>query len=83
MYAVYLRHIHSDFCAWARCCESLMSFVMPTDSCCVRAVYLTHVDDVADHERWAERLGCSRIIHEAEVGERYEMLVLDRTDLRK
>lgn len=30
-------------------------------------MFLTHRDDVADHARWAEALGCPRIIHATEV----------------
>ena len=30
------------------------------------AIVLTHRDDVADHERWAQRFGCPRWIHEAD-----------------
>jgi glyoxylase-like metal-dependent hydrolase (beta-lactamase superfamily II)/ferredoxin len=29
----------------------------------VRFLFLTHRDDVADHERWAEALGCERVLH--------------------
>lgn len=32
----------------------------------VRAMLLTHRDDVADHEQWAARFGCERVIHEAD-----------------
>jgi glyoxylase-like metal-dependent hydrolase (beta-lactamase superfamily II)/ferredoxin len=28
---------------------------------------LTHRDDVADHERWAQRLGCKRVLHRDDV----------------
>ena len=31
-----------------------------------RWLFLTHRDDVADHERWRERLGCERVLHEAD-----------------
>lgn len=30
----------------------------------VRTMFLTHKDDVADHERFAERFGCQRVMHE-------------------
>jgi glyoxylase-like metal-dependent hydrolase (beta-lactamase superfamily II) len=33
----------------------------------VRRMFLTHRDDVADHARWREALGCERILHEADV----------------
>lgn len=34
----------------------------------VRTLFLTHRDDVADHERWAGALGCERVMHEADLG---------------
>ncbi|XP_042057348.1 uncharacterized protein LOC121801937 isoform X1 [Salvia splendens] len=33
----------------------------------VRFMFLTHKDDVADHDKWSKELGCSRIIHSEEV----------------
>lgn len=33
----------------------------------VRYMFLTHIDDVADHRKWAERLKCERIIHSGDV----------------
>jgi glyoxylase-like metal-dependent hydrolase (beta-lactamase superfamily II)/ferredoxin len=33
----------------------------------VRLMVLTHRDDVADHARWAEALGCQRILHARDV----------------
>jgi glyoxylase-like metal-dependent hydrolase (beta-lactamase superfamily II)/ferredoxin len=33
----------------------------------VRLMFLTHRDDVADHRRWREALGCERILHAADV----------------
>ena len=33
----------------------------------VRWLFLTHRDDVADHARWAEALGCERILHARDV----------------
>jgi glyoxylase-like metal-dependent hydrolase (beta-lactamase superfamily II) len=30
-------------------------------------MFLTHRDDVADHRRWREALGCERILHAADV----------------
>jgi glyoxylase-like metal-dependent hydrolase (beta-lactamase superfamily II) len=32
-----------------------------------RLMFLTHRDDVADHARWAEALGCARVLHAREV----------------
>jgi len=32
----------------------------------VRTLFLTHVDDVADHARWAKHFGASRILHRAD-----------------
>ena len=32
-----------------------------------RWMFLTHRDDVADHARWAEALGCERVLHERDV----------------
>ncbi|XP_019259813.1 PREDICTED: uncharacterized protein LOC109237874 [Nicotiana attenuata] len=32
-----------------------------------RYMFLTHRDDVADHERWSNHLGCERILHSLEV----------------
>jgi glyoxylase-like metal-dependent hydrolase (beta-lactamase superfamily II)/ferredoxin len=36
----------------------------------VRTMFLTHRDDVADHEKFAARFGCRRILHEADGGRR-------------
>jgi glyoxylase-like metal-dependent hydrolase (beta-lactamase superfamily II)/ferredoxin len=33
----------------------------------VRLMFLTHRDDVADHRRWRDALGCERILHAADV----------------
>jgi glyoxylase-like metal-dependent hydrolase (beta-lactamase superfamily II)/ferredoxin len=33
----------------------------------VRLMFLTHRDDVADHRRWQDALGCERVLHEADV----------------
>lgn len=33
-------------------------------------MFLTHRDDVGDHEQWAEALGCRRIIHSLEANAR-------------
>jgi glyoxylase-like metal-dependent hydrolase (beta-lactamase superfamily II)/ferredoxin len=33
----------------------------------VALMFLTHADDVADHRRWHERFGCTRILHRADV----------------
>ncbi|KAI4357033.1 hypothetical protein L6164_001008 [Bauhinia variegata] len=32
-----------------------------------RYIFLTHKDDIADHEKWSERLNCDRILHSADV----------------
>ena len=32
-----------------------------------RLMFLTHRDDVADHARWAEALGCARVLHARDV----------------
>ncbi|XP_059279536.1 uncharacterized protein LOC132033548 isoform X1 [Lycium ferocissimum] len=32
-----------------------------------RYMFLTHSDDVADHEKWSNHLGCERILHALEV----------------
>jgi glyoxylase-like metal-dependent hydrolase (beta-lactamase superfamily II)/ferredoxin len=34
----------------------------------VRTMFLSHVDDVADHELWRARFGCTRVMHEADRG---------------
>jgi len=31
-----------------------------------RLMFLTHRDDVADHESWSRELGCERVMHEAD-----------------
>jgi glyoxylase-like metal-dependent hydrolase (beta-lactamase superfamily II)/ferredoxin len=36
----------------------------------VRFMFLTHRDDVADHGRWAEELGCERVMHRRDVTHR-------------
>jgi glyoxylase-like metal-dependent hydrolase (beta-lactamase superfamily II)/ferredoxin len=33
----------------------------------IRALFLTHRDDVADHARWREAFGCERILHARDV----------------
>lgn len=30
-------------------------------------MFLTHIDDVADHKKWSKRIGCERILHIADV----------------
>ncbi|HET7826687.1 MAG TPA: MBL fold metallo-hydrolase [Anaeromyxobacter sp.] len=35
-----------------------------------RLMFLTHRDDVADHARWAEALGCARVLHARDVSGR-------------
>ncbi|KAJ0800110.1 putative metallo-beta-lactamase, ribonuclease Z/Hydroxyacylglutathione hydrolase [Helianthus annuus] len=32
-----------------------------------RYMFLTHRDDVADHEKWSKRLNCERVLHSTEV----------------
>src|SRR6185503_3636608 len=34
----------------------------------VKTMFLTHRDDVADHQRFRERFGCERILHRRDVG---------------
>jgi glyoxylase-like metal-dependent hydrolase (beta-lactamase superfamily II)/ferredoxin len=34
----------------------------------VRWLFLSHRDDVADHEAWTRRFGCERVMHAADVG---------------
>jgi glyoxylase-like metal-dependent hydrolase (beta-lactamase superfamily II)/ferredoxin len=34
----------------------------------VRFMFLTHRDDVADHQEWADRFGCTRIMHRGDIG---------------
>jgi glyoxylase-like metal-dependent hydrolase (beta-lactamase superfamily II)/ferredoxin len=36
----------------------------------VRLMFLTHRDDVADHARWQDALGCERVLHARDVGRR-------------
>ena len=36
----------------------------------VRYMFLTHRDDVGDHERWAQHFGAQRILHSLECNER-------------
>lgn len=36
----------------------------------VALMFLTHRDDVADHERWAEHFGCERVMHKDDVSHR-------------
>jgi glyoxylase-like metal-dependent hydrolase (beta-lactamase superfamily II) len=38
----------------------------------IRRIFLTHRDDVADAERWAERFGAERIIHRLELASQPE-----------
>ncbi|GAB2275224.1 hypothetical protein Dimus_009985 [Dionaea muscipula] len=33
----------------------------------VRFMFLTHKDDIADHEKWSNRFNCERILHSTEV----------------
>lgn len=34
----------------------------------VRTLFLTHRDDVADHQEWSDRFGCTRIMHKDDIG---------------
>jgi glyoxylase-like metal-dependent hydrolase (beta-lactamase superfamily II)/ferredoxin len=34
----------------------------------IRYMYLTHRDDVADHQKFRDRFGCDRILHKDEIG---------------
>jgi glyoxylase-like metal-dependent hydrolase (beta-lactamase superfamily II)/ferredoxin len=34
----------------------------------VRTLFLTHQDDVADHDKWHKHFGCERVLHAADVG---------------
>jgi glyoxylase-like metal-dependent hydrolase (beta-lactamase superfamily II)/ferredoxin len=47
----------------------------------VRWMFLTHRDDVADHEQWHAQLGCERIAHRADAPSGIERVVDDVTDL--
>lgn len=44
----------------------------------VSLMFLTHQDDVADHERFARRFHCRRVIHEADAPPGVEVLVRGR-----
>ncbi|MEM8714251.1 MAG: MBL fold metallo-hydrolase [Cyanobacteria bacterium P01_G01_bin.4] len=35
----------------------------------IRYLYLTHRDDVADHQKFHDRFGCDRILHEDDIGD--------------
>lgn len=39
----------------------------------VRLMFLTHRDDVADHERFAKKFGCTRIMHAADGASRHKV----------
>jgi glyoxylase-like metal-dependent hydrolase (beta-lactamase superfamily II)/ferredoxin len=49
-----------------RAARSLMDRVQALGG--VRWLFLSHRDDVADHEVWARRFGCERIMHDADAG---------------
>ena len=34
----------------------------------VKTLFLSHQDDVADHDKWATHFGCTRVLHAADVG---------------
>jgi glyoxylase-like metal-dependent hydrolase (beta-lactamase superfamily II) len=46
-----------------------------------RWMFLTHRDDVADHDKWHARLGCERIAHRADAPANIERVVDGVTDL--
>ncbi|MGH9945288.1 MAG: MBL fold metallo-hydrolase, partial [Pyrinomonadaceae bacterium] len=37
----------------------------------VRQMFLTHVDDIADHERFTRKFGCARVMHAADGARRF------------
>jgi len=39
----------------------------------VRTMFLTHKDDVADHQRFADRFNCERVMHADDGGQRFGM----------
>ena len=45
----------------------------------VRRMLLTHQDDVADHEKFAERFGCDRVLHRDDVRSRTAMIEIQPT----
>ncbi len=47
-----------------RCTEPLVQRIEALGG--ARWMLLTHIDDVADHRQWRERLGCERVMHRAE-----------------
>jgi glyoxylase-like metal-dependent hydrolase (beta-lactamase superfamily II)/ferredoxin len=46
-----------------------------------RRMLLTHQDDVADHEKFHERFGCDRVLHQADVGSRTKNVELQPTGI--
>jgi len=40
----------------------------------VSTMLLTHGDDVADHQRWHERFGCRRVLHEKDLDDRTRLV---------
>ena len=50
----------------------------------LRKMFLTHSDDIADHERFARKFGCERIMHAADGGKKLaiEWVIAGREDVR-
>ncbi|WP_019502769.1 MBL fold metallo-hydrolase [Pseudanabaena sp. PCC 6802] len=51
----------------------------------IRYMYLTHRDDVADHQKFHDRFGCDRILHQDEIGagtRNIEMPLMDTEPLQ-
>jgi glyoxylase-like metal-dependent hydrolase (beta-lactamase superfamily II)/ferredoxin len=46
----------------------------------VRTMFLTHRDDVADHERFAKHFGCERVMHADDAAQRLNVEKIIRTD---
>lgn len=46
----------------------------------VRTMFLTHRDDVADHERFAKHFGCERVMHADDGAQRLNVEKIIRTD---
>ncbi|KAF7145323.1 hypothetical protein RHSIM_Rhsim04G0167600 [Rhododendron simsii] len=47
----------------------------------VRYMFLTHKDDVADHEKWSKRFRCDRILHSKDVQSIYAFMALSVSSL--
>ncbi|CAI0628186.1 unnamed protein product [Linum tenue] len=44
-------------------------------------MFLTHMDDVADHEKWSKRLNCQRILHSGDVPVHFHSVRVDTADV--